>query len=506
MGLYEPFMDNIFAKNDAFEFRNTAKIDTTGQYLFVDDGTEAKAAVKTTEKTVIEAQDSANEYTPSMALQAVESGLESRDVNLTDLSTSDWAVFTAASTQISMILSSDIETPDEIMDLFGDDLDIALVDDFTTTDGMSLDGAAVIDSDKIILDSGLEGDDLRAVLAEEVAETAYQQVFGEASIGDFGAEIVAAMEGEHEDVIAAYSEVAEADTSETEFGTVEAADEAALAVFAETLTNQNAALGGNAEITSIEFSTFEEYYPLSTTPDNPEEGNALGGTADSTFGYSGEWNDGDLIFNENTTVDLDGDGKYTEHMKWTIVNTDETTASVLDYDRENYELLPIEGLSESFLASKAGASNTWVARESETYSVADEINWSNNVEASISLNGFTGTVSSTAGGSLTETTSLTAGTEVRRTVSVEADDYEEGTMVSFGFHALSSDAVIEDNYTIIGYTSDSDTSSYNVGLPSEGESIEAESYFKIEVTESRTIEDYLVGVFATDVAYDLIIV
>ncbi|MDG1469999.1 MAG: hypothetical protein P8Q26_00335 [Ascidiaceihabitans sp.] len=162
--------------------------------------------------------------------------------------------------------------------------------------------------------------------------------------------------------------------------------------------------------------------------------------------------------------------------------------------------------SESFLANNSPASTTWVAEEGESYSVSDEINWSTSVEGGVSLNGFSGSVSSTTGGSLSETTTVTSSTQVRRTVSVEADDYEDGTLVSYGFHALSSDAVIEDEYTIIGYTSDSDTSSYNVGLTSEGTSIAVEAYFTMDITESQTIEDFLVGVFATDVAYDLLVV
>ena len=505
MELYKQAKDRTFVRSDVFEFNDTAKINTIGQSLL---GDYALMPPVTEAAPLIEngADGDKADYTSSMALQAVESGLTSRGVGLQDLSPSDWAVFETAAAQITGVLNSDLETTDQVIDLYGDDLDITLVDDFTALDGTALDGAAVVETDEIVLDSGLEGDDLRAALAEEIAETAYQNVFGDVSVGDFGAEIVAALSGEDEDVIATFAEVEETDTVETEYGTAEATDAAALAVFAETLTEQNAALGGNAEITSIEFSTFDDYYPESTTPNNPEDGNAFGATADSTFGYSGAWNDGELIFDDSTTVDLDGDGNYTEHMNWAIVNTDETTATILDYDHENYELLPIAELSESFLANNSPASTTWVAEEGESYSVSDEINWSTSVEGGVSLNGFSGSVSSTTGGSLSETTTVTSSTQVRRTVSVEADDYEDGTLVSYGFHALSSDAVIEDEYTIIGYTSDSDTSSYNVGLPSEGTSIAVEAYFTMDITESQTIEDFLVGVFATDVAYDLLVV
>ncbi|MEH6522778.1 MAG: hypothetical protein V7775_16365 [Sulfitobacter sp.] len=155
-------------------------------------------------------------------LDAIQSSLTTREIDTTEITDIDKAVFATAASLIAALLSSDIETTADIENTFGEDLNILLVDDFASLDGVSLNGAAIIGTDEIILDSGLEGDELRAVLAEEIAETAHQDVYGEASVGDFGAELVAILNGEDTDTIKTYSETTEIDKVETEYGTAEA--------------------------------------------------------------------------------------------------------------------------------------------------------------------------------------------------------------------------------------------------------------------------------------------
>lgn len=500
MGIYESFKDNTFGAIDAFEFESPFKTNALGMYLVGDDSTgDARP-----EKAGQTEDEGDAAYTPGLALQAFESGLESRDFDSADLSTSDWAVFKTAAAQISDILNSDVETTDDIVEMFGDDLNITVVDDFTSLDGTALNGAAIIGSNEIILNSNLEGEELRDVLVEELAETAYQQVFDDASSGDFGAETVAILSGEDNEAVAAYSDALATDTVETEAGTAEAAffwDEAIEEILElreielQKLVDFFAAdLPDTVEIeaTFVSADTIEQeensyFYDDANNDIVYRTETFWGDTLESLFASNGET--GDVM-----PWDLNLDGVYADTYDVDMdVGVDGPTGEIVGAATEEVAV-PILGTTTTQVTiSSAGPSDveySW--SEDQEYSTWNETNWSDAVtetgtgslDLGIFTAGLSGGGTQTTGGSMREIETLT---------STQTGSFTQTVGTSYG-------AEVGDDYMVGWHTQEQDvyiSSTYSLWIESGVEHGDLEARVRLDITDTRLVEDYLTGTTQT---------
>lgn len=495
--LQDALRDNFSTENDHFDFKGVDQTALIGRFL-IEGGYLASPQIYLTN---IEAKESLTEdvvseavYTTSSVQDAIQTSLIMRDIDTADITDMDMALLDTAAAQIALVLSSDIETTTDIEDLFGDDLNITLVDDLTALDGTSLDGAAVVETDEIILDSALEGDELRTVLAEEIAETVYQDVYGETSAGDFGAELVAILNGEDDDVIAAYSETSEIDTVETEYGTAEAAGTDMDTSMEEVEGVLEDVLGWNVTDSATGVSGYFTYGSIMTSAYYEDDGGQDNGTelwGESIFGTTFEDVENTLL--ENGTYDFDGDGNETtsfaSFLIGVTVDLDGYGEDITDYD--NLEYIAIDGLSATLSASSGSATFEYWITESDTYTTGTEFSYSEEVATTTGYSTSGLSISSTSTSSTTETvstsSSFTGTTTVKNSYSVDGSDYDEGTSVSYGAHAQVADIEYTDSLFY-----------YFVAIDSDG----VEGGYSIDAEEVTYIDDYLVDIVQTDVASD----
>ena len=156
-------------------------------------------------------------------MEAIEAGLAVRDIDFSKLTDDQKSSFDLAAARIDLMEASVVEETDDIDDVFGDNLNVQVVDTLYADDGTPLLGAAVIETDEILIRGDLE-ERLTDVLTEEIIATSFHQAFGEASLGDFGAEVVARLSGADDDTIDEFVLSDSNDTRSTDFGTVEAAE------------------------------------------------------------------------------------------------------------------------------------------------------------------------------------------------------------------------------------------------------------------------------------------
>lgn len=502
--LYQQIKDRTFAWSDFFEFNDTAKIDIKGQSL---SGGSALMPPVTERALQIENRVDGEEayYGPSMALQAVNSGLTSRGVGLQDLSPGDWAVFETAAAQITGILNSDVETSDQVVDLFGDELNITLVDGFSSLDGTALDGAAVVDTDEIILDNGLEGEDLRAALAEEVAETAYQEIFGDVSAGDFGAEVLARIEGLQDgDLLAEFSTADETDTVETTFGTAEAA----LSDTIDAIYLLSGVLGEDSviysdsmiveDISGLGREAFAEsidaIYNAAGLPDS----NFVIRSPDFLQNFFGETlqNEADNADLSPYTIpdgsgteyifDFDDDGNPTTSIHLYVDNYTDA-ASVQLVDRENTVLTPVDGLTAQTFTSEGSA------RFAENVSTGESYTTGSSWTVSANVGGATGSVVTGYGAAFDfsgsygqdKSNTITAAEDINLAYTVDGSNYEAGTDVTFGLFGEIADATYTNRYDI-----------YIATLDSNG--VEEGGFMKYSVADTQLIDDHLINLVLSE--------
>jgi hypothetical protein len=495
MELQDALRDNFSTENDHFDFKEVDQTALNGRFL-IEGGYLASPQIYLTN---VEAKESLTEdvvseavYTTSSVQDAIQTSLIMRDIDTSDITDMDMALLDTAAAQIALVLSSDIETTTDIEDLFGDDLNITLVDDLTALDSTSLDGAAVVETDEIILDSALEGDELRTVLAEEIAETVYQDVYGETSAGDFGAELVAILNGEDDDVIAAYSETSEIDTVETEYGTAEAAGTDMDTSVEEAVDVIEDVLGWDVTDSETDASGYLTYGSTLTSAYYEDDGGQDNGTemwGESVMGTTYEDVENALL--ENGTYDFDGDGNETTEFQLFLLGG---TVDLDGYDEEitNYddlEYIAIDELSATLVASSGSATFEYWITESYTYETGTEFSYSEAVETTTGYSTSGLSISSSSTSTTTETvstsSSFTGTTTVRNTYTVDGSDYDEGTSVSYGAHAQVADIEYTDSLFL-----------YFAAIDSDG----GEGFFSIDADEITDIDDYLVDIVQTDVA------
>ena len=426
---------------------------------------------------------------PTLIEDAFAESLSTRGIDLDTLGDTEKAGFDQASDLIDSVVDAEIETSADVSAVVGDTLDVTFVEDLSTTDGTALDGAAVLDSDKIILDSALAGAALRDALVEEIAETAYQQAFDTTSVGDFGAETVLRLKGEDDaQAVAALSE--EVDVVETEFGT------------AEALTSANfeelsaAIVGGNSSVEVLTTGSLDEedYFNDRDLVLAAAEANGEMTAGQNIFGDSPveimdglgyvtpfDWDDDG---NDTTTIRYFVDNYGVTDRFWPTDDTDTASATVLDW-ADVGTLEPIAGASGTLLGSGTNATSdrTVSISEGETYSTTEEFNWSASVSASGSVFGLGLDVSTTVGGSVSETNSFTATDTVSDRYIVSQADYEEGDVISYGQHALLRDATIADVYRVYYQFTDDDG---------------VEGYGALVLEDTQVVEDYMFDVVMTD--------
>ncbi|WP_152613026.1 hypothetical protein [Tateyamaria sp. ANG-S1] len=351
-----------------------------------------------------------------------------QDTDLTDAQTDTLAEFAEL---LDLAQAADIRTGTDALTLMGDALDMTLTQDLRATDGQKLDGIATHNG-RIVLDADLSGAHLKATLIEEIAEQAFYQTFQDASDGDFGAEVVARLQGTADAAaLAAYATAAENDTVQTAFGTAEASSRTPAGPegnsFASALVFPNGLIG---------------YDKVETRLDNPAPFERL----DQPTLVNPGARDLD-ISGAQGRFDLNNDGvldQYKMKAAYTNVNGD---LRVLDV--RPTKLIPTSE-SNSIVIGKGEASTTWVLRTEQAHTTASEYNWNVSVASTIEASGeFLGigasaslTTTGGTGGSVTRTNSFTVVNEVRDTYTIPAGVYEEGTLVNYGFHIVTADVDI----------------------------------------------------------------
>ncbi len=471
--------------SDSFEFQRSAELGA--HFAYLQSGPEA-AVLASVETGLIDETNGGPTTIMETIKDAFDDSLIARDIDVDELSISQFGAFELAATQIDTILNSDIETSDDVTELLGDEVNVSFVDDFTATDGTDLNGVAVLETDEIIIDSALEGEELRETLAEEVAETAYQQAYGTTSAGDFGAEVLARIEGlQDEDLLAEYTAVGEADTVETEFGTAEAyADRDAVDPVIDDIIAGNSNLSSGAAAT-VDEDEFDRIFS--------EVNGLTGGGGTNLFGESPYEILTGLDGNINS-YDIDGDGNSTTKITYFIDNygysVPGTETAEIVGGATTGTLLPIDGKSSTLFGSASESAYTDFSitlSEGEQYTTSESFTWS----AGVSVTGKAGflgsgtevTVEASTGETLTESNTVTASTSVTYNGRVYQSDYEEGDTISYGLHTLIlNEPEIEDFYSIYFEASDADG---------------VEGHFAIDVYDTQTISDFYYDVVQTDV-------
>ncbi|GIT90704.1 hypothetical protein JANAI62_11590 [Jannaschia pagri] len=426
------------------------------------------------------AQEDAFEFNtaPASIPQAFASALAARGIDMTRLSEAQIQTFSTTGDLINRVLETDLQSAAEAVDLLGEAADISLVDDLRTTDGMKLNGVATKDG-KIVLDSALTGDTLRDTVIEELAEAAFYEAFDRDSVGDFGAEIEARIEGKvSEEDLEKLSSVQDGDTVQTEFGEGQASS------WGSTPITSEAYLPFAREFQTSNFRHYAgeaKFVPFSITQPGIEIKDDL-----NTSRFNGRF-------------DLNGDG---------IKDTYSTLTYTWDTDHPNFdantgraervigispsEILPTSQ-SARVLVGNGSAKTTWVLREDQTTTTSKEFNWNVSLSKSISATaGLEGVLSLGSeikieggiGGATTTTNSFSVGREVRDEYTVAAGAYSPGTLVSYGFHAVTADLTVEENYVMTGRIT-------NAAPGSDG-------LFEIRFAKVRDVDDHFLGIVRTD--------
>lgn len=491
MGIQTSLADLYSQSSDTFDFRSSDEIDVKVGHDQNIQNVVNKAIWNTTwtDTTTEEAST-----TLDAVEAAIEGALTARDISTDTLSVSQSDTFDMAADQIHTVLGSDIETSADVEELFGDTLNVRFVDDLTTTDGEALNGAAILGTDEIVLNSALEGQALRETLTEEIAETAFQKAFDTTSKGDFGAEVISRIQGqEDEDFLAVFSEQAETDTVQTDFGTAEADQtftgfDNSVDVFNLVLETNFSGSEVNAvtEISEEQFdSSLVDVRAAAEVTGQSENGQSLLGTSADAYRN---------VMYDAGAYDFDGDGDATDGFRAVIVNADTSDDGDLGIEvnsTSNARFTPIDELTSEWLVGEADFSYQVRLTEGTSYSTTSEFNWSTAIAAEVGFEGggfkAGGSVTNTVGGSISSTNEVTSSITTVETLTASADNYDTGTLVSVGAHAGLIDVNATDTYEL-----------YMAAYDESG----AEAYFQVDISQTSDIEDYLLEIVQTDVIVD----
>ncbi|MBY5932826.1 hypothetical protein KUV51_07430 [Tateyamaria omphalii] len=411
---------------------------------------------------------------------ALTQALLSRDIEVSELTDAQTETFSDFAELLDTASAADINTSDHVINLLGEDLDITFVEDFRTTDGQKLDGAAT-EHGRIFLDADLTGASLKATLVEEIAEAAFNEAFDSTSQGDFGAEVAARLSGKTDPaVLAAFSSETQDDTVQTEFGTAEAATSSPVSdqftfPFSQDIIGVNNLDGtydhklttyGSGDLPP--FERLDE--PTLVTP---------GARQMNLSNIQGKY-------------DLNGDGVLDQYAMRAAYADVERPISVLGVTPT--KLLPTSQ-SNSVLIGQGEASTTWVLRTEQRHETSAEFNWNSSVATTLEASGeFLGigasasvTASVEAGGSVKSTNAFTVANEVRDTYTIPAGAYEPGTLVNYGFHMIVGDVdVVQHTLYILEITNAASGT---------------EDFITFQGYNRDTIQDHYAGLVVTD--YDV---
>ncbi|KIC48994.1 hypothetical protein [Tateyamaria sp. ANG-S1] len=391
----------------------------------------------TDEFQFITPSDLSSPLTATTGQFALSQALLSRDIDSSELTEAQSDILSDYADLLDTASAAELETKSDVIAQFGEQLDITFVEDFRTTDGQKLNGAATEDG-QIILDADLTTAALKATLVEEIAEAAFKDAFDTTSQGDFGAEVAARLAGEADPAaLAAFNSDAQNDTVETEFGTAEAAVSRPVdAGIARALTRDISRSNDLDEVNNITFTSIA-----------PED-----------YG-------GDRFFREPLVTptaaeldlsriqgkyDLNGDGVLDQYALRAVEPNAFMNLQVIG--QTPTKLIPTSQ-SNSILIGQGQASTTWVLRTEQSYETSSEFNWNSSIavglEASGEILGVGLSASLTAttegGGSNRSTDKFTVANEVRETYTIPAGAYEPGTLVNYGFHMIVGDVDVAQN-------------------------------------------------------------
>ncbi|WP_299698947.1 hypothetical protein [uncultured Tateyamaria sp.] len=400
---------------------------------------------------------------------ALEQSLVARGVDTDALTEDQIGTLTNSAAWLDTAMSADLTTGQDAVALLGSELDITLVEDFRTTDGQKLNGAATEDG-RIYLDANLREETLVDTLVEEIAEAAFYSAFDRASQGDFGAEVVARM-SKAEDLpsLGRFVNPVEDDIVQTEFGAAQAA---------------------------VQPSDFM------TGPFGSDliKANGLIGLTDVTTknGVLENLNNTPLVTPKASDFDLESvQGKYDLNLDG-VLDEYKMKAVYLARDVSVLEVTPTRLIptseSKTVLIGKGEASTTWVLREEESHSTDVQFGFSSSVALELSASGeFLGIGASSSltttvetNESVTTSNSFTVANEVRDSYTIPAGAYEEGILVNYGFHMIVADvSVVEETQYLLEITN----------------SENGQDHVDFRAQDTGVVKDHYAGLVVTD--YDV---
>lgn len=438
--------------------------------------------------------------------------LAARGIDTTTLTEDQIATFEAAASTIATAFATDFDSSDDALALFDDDANISLVDDLSTTDGTSLNGAAILGSDEILLDSSLTGLSLRDALIEEVAETAYQKAFGTTSVGDFGAEILARTSGETDQAtLNDYATSTETDTVETSYGTAEAQTNTDLQQIVDAFTA--AFESQDIEVVSWEYGEEfsdldDEYGDLTQSDDETVWKNQFdqygyeitGGSAISEQSeQKGRWS---ITWEENGTVpdvaltvdtsevwdtDPDDDAPKVKAFDVLLDSSDESV-EIISYEEVGFVELDNDLASTRYTIYDQDVTETTVLTDQTSFSTTEEWNWSASITGTVG--GFE--ASAETGGSLTSTDEYTTSSQSRSSQYIAHEDAEYGETYAVGLLGRIVDITVQNDYSIF----------IDLGRTAITNNDQDEGFIKFNVSQTDVIEDYFYDITATYVNVD----
>lgn len=423
---------------------------------------------------------------PTGVMAVFMSALEARGIDSATLTADQTKAFRDASDRIETVLNSDIGTMADAKDLLGDDVDLLSVDNLRTTDGAKLNGVATKDG-QIVLDSALTGKTLRDTLVEEIGEAAFYKAFDAASKGDFGAEVEARVDGEtNQAVLANFQSEIEADTVMTEYGEAQARTLIQqlniLTDFKVDFDSANATWDRDGVIAAnINLINSFDAPPAGTynTPvTNYDFRNIDYRTVNPAYGT-----------NNPGKYDLNNDGVGDEYSLTAVV--DDPLQQFLIADIRPTDL-SATSQSGRVYTGKGEVTKEWVLRTEETHSVDRDMDWNVKVGASLKMSGklfglgLEAQISVEGGVGATNSvgSKFRTANEVRDTYKIPAGAYEEGKLVSYGFHALSGDIDVYEQFDIYLKITNAQPGSFDA--------------VRIDAYHPDTIKDHYLGLVSTD--------
>lgn len=381
-------------------------------------------------------------------LDPLAAALEGRGIDIAALSPDQRVELSTSEELISTLLSSQPGTTAELNALIGDGIDLQFVEDFRTTSGQKLNGAATEDG-KVILDAGLSGADLVHVIIEEIAEATYYSVVGAASQGDFGAEVAyRANGGADVETIATFQSDLETDTVETDFGTAQASS---LPYEVMGSTSQKALFQVSVD------DALEQYQGIDQFDFDYMFIAEYGGTVQSgTWGSElGQRYENASVSDLNGKFDLNGDGLADEYnitgaWAWSYDGPDVESAVITD-------VTALPGQTDLASGGNKTLTESFSYTKGQTFTTTDTYAVNASVSATLSTKGgipglgaveasVTGTVGFT--GSTAYSNTISATTSKTSTITVDSNQYDRGELFQYGNFLASGTVEASEEVTL----------------------------------------------------------